>query len=189
MPGVFGPIPSATLDKDLILFEPCVRCIYYTLALPLSIRNFRIFHFLLRLFPRSSSVFFLFCCLLPLLLSVIFFRLHLSTLSTVLHVSSALARFHFLTSSFCSSHFASFLPKRCNALHFGSAPDLLTALAVLFFRLFLTAFDLFRHCFSPALRSSGRIRLCKGFSAPPSLHLFAVFHPKSGAKKEDVKTC
>lgn len=186
MPGVFGPIPSATLDKDLILFEPCVRCIYYTLALPLSIRNFRIFHFLLHLFPRSSSVFF---CLLPLLLSVIFFRLHLSTLSTVLHVSSALACFHFLTCSFCSSHFASFLPKRCNALHFGSAPDLQATLAAPFFRLFLTSFDLFRHCFSPALRSSGRIRRCKGFSAPPSLHLFAVFCPKSGAKKEDVKTC
>ena len=131
--------------------------------------------FPLRLFPRSSSVFF---C-----------RLHLSTLYTVLHVSSALACFHFLTSSFYSSHFASFLPKRCNALHFGSIPDLQATLAAPFFRLFLTSFDRFRHCFSPALRSSGRIRLCKGFSAPPSLHLFAVFFPKSGAKKEDVKTC
>ena len=159
MPGVFGPIPSATLDKDLIFFEPCVRCISYTLTPALSIRNFRIFHFLLRLFPRSSSA------------------------------SVVTVRFHFLTSSFCSSHFASFLPKRCNALHFESAPNLLTAFAALFFRLFLTYFDRFRLCFILALRSSEQIPSCKHVFPSPPLHLFAGFHPKSGIKKEDVKTC
>ena len=103
--------------------------------------------------------------------------------------SCFLRAFLFLTFVFCSSHFASFLPKRCNALHFGSAPDSHAFLVALFFRLFLTTFDIFRHRFASTLRSSRRIRSCKSVFSSLLLHLFAAFHPKSGAKKEDVRTC
>ena len=196
------PILCYLCDKSLIFYRfytiQCSKClffvfiyVYFDEIMHINPNNIHYILFLLLCFSFfHSSSFFVAC-----FLDGLSFADRTSVPSSrffvfiVLYCSCFLRAFLFLTFVFCSSHFASFLPKRCNALHFGSAPDSHAFLVALFFRLFLTTFDIFRHYFASTLRSSRRIRSCKSVFSSLLLHLFAAFHPKSGAKKEDVRTC